>query len=93
MSQNQSLPWLVTYDIADPRRLARVFKRLKKEGVPVQYSVFAIDASATKMGTLMAALASLIDGKADDVRAYRLPEDGWRATLGEAMLPEDVWLN
>ena len=93
MSQNQSVPWLVTYDIADPRRLARVFKRLKKEGIPVQYSVFAIDASATKMGTLMAALASLIDGKADDVRAYRLPEDGWRATLGEAMLPEDVWLN
>ena len=93
MSQNQTVPWLVTYDIADPRRLAQVFKRLKKEGIPVQYSVFAVDASATKMGTLMAALATLIDSKADDVRAYRLPEDGWRATLGEAMLPEDLWIN
>ena len=90
MSQHQTVPWLVTYDIADPRRLAQVFKRLKNEGIPVQYSVFAVDASATKMGTLMAAL---IDGKADDVRAYRLPEDGWRATLGEAMLPEDLWIN
>ncbi len=93
MSQNQTLPWLVTYDIADPRRLAQVFKRLKKEGIPVQYSVFAVDASATKMGTLMAALATLIDSQADDVRAYRLPEDGWRATLGEAILPEDLWIN
>ena len=93
MSQNQTLAWLVTYDIADPRRLARVYKRLKKEGVPVQYSVFAVDANATKMGTLMAALAALIDSKADDVRAYRLPEDGWRAKLGEAMLPEDVWIS
>lgn len=92
MSQNQTVPWLVTYDIADKRRLARVFKRLKKEGTPVQYSVFAVDASAQKMGVLMAALATLIDGKADDVRAYRLPDDGWRATLGEAILPEDLWI-
>ena len=93
MSQNQTLPWLVTYDIADPRRLARVFKRLKKEGIPVQYSVFAVDATATKMGTLMAELKALIDGRADDVRGYRLPEEGWRATLGDAMLPEDLWIN
>ena len=92
MSQNQTVPWLVTYDIANPRRLARVFKRLKKEGIPMQYSVFAVDTSAQKMGVLMAALATLIDGKADDVRAYRLPDDGWRATLGEAMLPEDLWI-
>lgn len=92
MSQTQTVPWLVTYDIADPRRLARVFKRLKKEGIPVQYSVFAVDASAQKMGVLMAVLATLIDGKADDVRAYRLPDDGWRATLGEAILPEDLWI-
>ena len=66
MSQNQTVPWLVTYDIANPRRLARVFKRLKKEGIPMQYSVFAVDTSAQKMGVLMAALATLIDGKADD---------------------------
>lgn len=93
MSQSKTVPWLVTYDIADPRRLARIFKRLKKEGVPVQYSVFAVDASAVKMGALMSALATLIDAHADDVRAYRLPEDGWRATLGNTMLPEDLWIN
>ena len=92
MSQNQTAQWLVTYDIAHPRRLTSVFKRLKKEGIPMQYSVFAVDASATKMGLLMAALASLIDSKEDDVRAYRLPENGWRATLGDAMLPQDLWM-
>jgi CRISPR-associated protein Cas2 len=93
LSQNLTVPWLVTYDIADPRRLARVFKRLKKEGVPVQYSVFAVDASAQKMGILMAALTALIDSKADDVRAYRLPDNGWRATLGETILPEYLWIS
>lgn len=92
MSQNQTLPWLVTYDIADKRRLARVFKTLKKEGIPVQYSVFAVDATSTKMGVLMATLATLIDANADDVRAYRLPTDGWQATLGSSMLPEDLWI-
>jgi CRISPR-associated protein Cas2 len=93
MSQHQTAAWLVTYDIAHPKRLARVFKRLKKEGVPIQYSVFAIEASNLKMGQLMATIKTLIDAKADDVRAYRLPANAWRATLGSALLPEDLWLN
>ncbi len=92
MNINQKAAWLVTYDIADKRRLSRVFKQLKSDGVPMQYSVFAVDASKAQMGTLMAKLATLIDKREDDVRAYRLPENGWRATLGNTMLPEDIWL-
>jgi len=93
MSQNQVASWLVTYDIADPRRLAKVFKKLKKEGVPLQYSVFAVEASAAGMAVLMAQLARLIHTKEDDIRAYRLPVNGWRATLGETILPEGLWLD
>jgi CRISPR-associated protein Cas2 len=92
MSTHQKAQWLVNYDIADPKRLARVFKYLKKEGIPMQYSVFSVEASNAKMGAIMAHLATLIDARDDDVRAYRLPENGWRATLGEAMLPQDLWL-
>lgn len=92
MSQQQTAAWLVIYDIVDSRKRARVFKHLKKEGIPLQYSVFAVDASNAKMGALMAHLATLIDARKDDVRAYRLPENGWRATLGNDMLPEDLWL-
>lgn len=92
MSLHQTAQWLVAYDIANPRRLARVFKHLKKEGVPMQYSVFAVDASNAKMGALMAHLGTLIDLREDDVRAYRLPDNGWRATLGNTMLPETLWL-
>lgn len=40
----------------------------------MQYSVFAVEASNAKMGTLMAHIATLIDAREDDVRAYRLPE-------------------
>ena len=92
MSLHANARWLVTYDIADPRRLARVFKFLKKQGVPVQYSVFQVDASAAKMGSLMVQMAKLIDATADDVRAYRLPANTWKATLGAGMLPEGVLL-
>jgi CRISPR-associated protein Cas2 len=80
MSTHQKAQWLVNYDIADPKRLARVFKYLKKEGIPMQYSVFSVEASNAKMGAIMAHLATLIDARDDDVRAYRLPENGWRAT-------------
>jgi CRISPR-associated protein Cas2 len=90
MSQNESARYLVTYDIADPRRLGRLFRFLKKQGVPVQYSVFLVESSATKMGCLMVKIAKMIDANADDVRAYRLPENGWQVTLGASILPEGI---
>lgn len=92
MSLHQSTQWLVTYDIAHPRRLAQVFKYLKKKGIPIQYSVFSVSASSAQMGTLMAGIATLIHKGQDDVRAYRLPIDGWRTTLGEDILPKNLWL-
>ena len=58
----------------------------------MQYSVFAVTASNANMATLMAHLSTLIDSREDDVRAYRLPENGWRATLGKSILPEGVWV-
>lgn len=93
MSHHAPARWLVTYDIVEPRNLARVFKLLKKNGIPVQYSVFLVQGSAAQIGSLMVQIAKLIDTKADDVRAYRLPENGWKVTLGTAILPEDIWLN
>lgn len=92
MAHHQQAQWLVTYDIANPKRLARVFKRLKKAGTPVQYSVFSVQSSAAGMGALMADLAHLINPREDDIRAYRIPEQGWRISLGAAILPDGIWL-
>lgn len=90
MSQHASAQWLVTYDIADPRRLTRLFKFLKKQGVPVQYSVFLLQASAVKMASLIQQITTMIDADADDVRAYRLPENGWQVSLGASILPDNI---
>jgi len=90
MSQNATARYLVTYDITDPRRLAHLFKFLKKQGVPVQYSVFLVEATAAKMASLVVKIASMIDGKTDDVRAYRMPDNGWQVSIGASILPDDV---
>jgi CRISPR-associated protein Cas2 len=90
MSQHASARWLVTYDIADPKRLTRLFKFLKKQGVPLQYSVFLVEASAVKMSSLVLQMKAMVDGQADDVRAYRLPENLWQVTLGASILPDDI---
>ena len=91
MSQNAQASYLVTYDIADPRRLSRLFRFLKKKGVPIQYSVFLVEASATQIAALVIQIAKMIDANADDVRAYRLPENGWQVTLGAPILPDDIF--
>ncbi len=90
MSQHASARWLVTYDIADRKRLGALFKFLKKHGVPVQYSVFLLEASAVKMANLIVQIAKIIEADADDVRAYRLPQNLWQVTLGASILPEGI---
>lgn len=90
MSQRTSARYLLTYDIADPRRLSRLFRYLKKQGLPVQYSVFVVEASPVQIGSMMVHIAKMIHPDADDVRAYRLPENGWQITLGASILPENI---
>lgn len=90
MSVGASARWIVTYDIADKKRLPQVFKFLKRQGVPLQYSVFLVDASSAKIGSIMAHIARLIDKDADDVRAYRIPANPWKVSLGSAILPEGI---
>jgi len=58
----------------------------------MQYSVLAVNLSATEMTCLMEQLAEIIDPNEDDLRAYDLPANGWRVTLGQSMLPDDVLL-
>ncbi len=59
--------WLVTYDIADPKRLARVFKTLRGFGDHLQYSVFRCELSAAERVKLEAALSPIINHKEDQV--------------------------
>lgn len=90
--QHTTVRWLVAYDISDRRHWAKVYKLLKSEGIPLQYSIFMLHTSPAKMGMLVGQLDKLIDKKTDDVRVYRIPDNAWMVSLGNSMLPDDVWL-
>jgi CRISPR-associated protein Cas2 len=82
--------WLACYDIAEPRRLARVWRAVREFAVPVQYSVFWARLDAAGLNAALAAVATRIDPRADDVRFYPLPENVQITGLGRDVLPLGV---
>lgn len=92
MALNVLRGWLITYDITDPRRLARLHRFLVRQATPVQYSVFHFEGSAAQMGRLMADIEARIAPGSDDVRGYQLPEHLSIDTLGRGSSPGGVLL-
>lgn len=84
--------WFVAYDIAHPRRLRRVHRCVRREGVAMQYSGFAVAGEHHDLRSLLDRLATLIDAKADDVRAYHLPARCQVWSLGRQAWPDGVVL-
>ena len=65
--------YLVCYDIADERRLTRVYALMKQQGIHVQYSVFHCRLTWPELVELKRRLQDIIDEREDDVRVYPLP--------------------
>ncbi len=90
---HQQKAWLVAYDICEPRRLRRVHKHLRKEGVPAQYSAFTVEADDVQIEQLLAKLKALIDERVDDLRAYHLPASCTVWSLGSQQWPDGLCLS
>ena len=84
--------WFVAYDIAHPRRLRRVHRCVRREGLALQYSAFAVAGRHQDLQSLLDRLATLIDAKADDVRAYHLPARCQVWSLGRQAWPDGMVL-
>lgn len=85
-------PHIISYDIADPKRLQRIHRFLKKVALPLQYSVFLLEADAKRIEQLEKQLATMINPRADDIRIYPLPlEPDWCA-LGKPLWGEGMLL-
>lgn len=65
--------YLVCYDIADEKRLRKVYKAINGKGVHLQYSVFLCSLTWNQLLELKELLSRLIDNKYDDVRIYSSP--------------------
>lgn len=82
--------YVICYDIANPQRLGRVFRHLKKYAMPLQYSVFLFSGDDRQLDRCLAQAEKLIDPRADDLRAYPLPKRGLKARLGKPALPAGI---
>jgi CRISPR-associated protein Cas2 len=88
--------YLVAYDVADARRLRKVFRAMHGFGNPVQYSVFLCDLSTVERQLLREKLTGLLNLREDRVLVIDLGEAGSRTAatlevLGVALgsLPDD----
>ena len=69
-------PYILAYDIRCKKRLARVHKLMTQWGIPIQYSVFAVDLTPRGLERLWMALYRVVDPDEDDVRLYPAPARG-----------------
>jgi len=64
--------YLIAYDIAHPRRLARVARVLERHAIRCQKSVFAFDGSRRALVAVFNELRQIIDPRKDCVQAWNL---------------------
>lgn len=87
MPLNEIAAWIIAYDIAEPRRLARVCKAVLKTAAPVQYSLYMALATQNEMNALAMELSAIIHHAQDDVRIYRIPNAPEFYTIGVQRCP------
>ena len=85
-------PLLICYDIADPRRLRRVFRELRDLALPVQKSVFFAELTAADLNGLLDRLAQGIEPAEDRVQVFYLQDPAASRGLGLAPLLGGAWV-
>jgi len=86
------MKYFAIYDIADPKRLARVAKILKDYGLRVQKSKFELDVTAKELARLHRRIVTVIDDAEDGVKYFPLCGTchGDIEVIGQGrLLPED----
>lgn len=73
--------YLVGYDIAHPKRLGKIYRLLRNEGLAAQKSLFFVRGTEPQVNDLLNRMAGLMALREDDLRAYPI------------MHPRDVWTN
>ena len=90
MPRSRRTNWLICYDIADPARLVRVHREVRRYATPFQHSVFRAHATRRGLAKRLRILAELIDPRQDDVRAYPLLTAAAPIVYGSRLLAEGV---
>ena len=76
--------YIITYDISDEKRLAKIAKVIEKQAFRVQKSVYIYpDSTIKELSSLLQYVVSLIHKDRDDVRVYKLSKGN--ISLGSAI--------
>jgi CRISPR-associated protein Cas2 len=77
--------YFISYDIANPKRLIKVAKKLENFGIRIQYSFFECEMEKNQLELLKQSLLEIIDIKHDSLRIYPLCENCLKtvSTVGE----------
>ena len=92
MANNEPRLHLICYDIANPRRLGRVYRYLRDRAVPVQYSVYMAELTRGQLNVIIEGLEARINCHQDDIRIYPLPRTPRIISLGQSCFPEGLLL-
>lgn len=84
------MQYLIGYDISQPKRLQKLYKRIINYATPVQYSIFLFEGTNADLQICINEILSIIDKKEDDVRIYPLAKGGKQWSLGKKILPEGI---
>lgn len=84
--------FLVCYDVADPKRLGKVHRRVSALALPVQYSVYLFHGTPEQLDSLLDELSQIIDPAEDDVRVYPVPACLELAMGGRGLAAPDIFL-
>lgn len=84
--------YLICYDIADPRRLGRIHRRIVKDALFIQFSVYYLQGELHTLKALLAELQKIIDERYDDVRVYSIRPLAEAQWLGRHWVPEGIGL-
>jgi len=82
MAINQKTPYLICYDIASPKRLQRLHKKVSAVAVMIQYSVYFAELNQREVALIIEEIRDCILTSEDDVRLYPLPRDVQLDALG-----------
>lgn len=81
---SKTTDYIISYDIADHKRLGKLARRLEKIAVRIQYSVFYLPkANEEQLFGIIRTIDDIIDMLEDDVRIYTIVEPG--ISLGQAV--------
>lgn len=82
--------YLIGYDISEPKRLQKIYKRLTKYATPIQYSVFLFEGTSSELKNCLDELLKCLNKSEDDLRVYPIHANTKQWQLGKSVLPEGI---